>query len=206
MIIPTFKKEKQLQKNGYKFIAGIDEVGRGPLAGPVVACAAVFKNFNPKKFEGTRDSKLITLKRREKLYKIFKNSEDINYGIGIVSEKIIDEINILEASLLAMKYAVENLKTKPDFLLLDGKWTLKDYPISQTAIPRGDQNIFSISAASIIAKVTRDKMLIDYDKKYPNYGFAKHKGYGTKFHLEALKKYGPCAIHRRSFNPVKKLI
>ena len=100
----------------------------------------------------------------------------------------------------------ENLKTKPDFLLLDGKWTLKNYPISQTAIPRGDQNIFSISAASIIAKVTRDKMLVDYDKKYPNYGFAKHKGYGTKFHLEALKKYGPCAIHRRSFSPIKKLI
>ncbi len=224
MITPTFDKEIKLRKNGYKFIAGIDEVGRGPLAGPVVACAAVIKlNLNEGEdtyprlqekeknihirrgriFDGIRDSKQLSERQREKFYKILTNDRQVYYGIGIVSEKIIDKINILQATFLAMKKAVENLKVKPDFLLIDGKWTLENYPISQTAIIQGDKNIFSIAAASIIAKVTRDKMLVKLSQKYPQYGFEKHKGYGTKLHLEMLKKYGPCEIHRKSFKPIK---
>jgi ribonuclease HII len=242
MIAPTFDKEIKLRKNGYKFIAGIDEVGRGPLAGPVVACAVVillneFKNKlsanchpefilesinftkqnnnkilkqvqndkinNCKNFKGIRDSKQLSERQREKFYKILTHHSQICYGVGIVSEKIIDKINILQAALLAMKKAVENLKVKPDFLLIDGKWTLENYPISQTAIPQGDKKIFSIAAASIIAKVTRDRMLVKLRQKYPQYGFEKHKGYGTKLHLKMLKKYGPCEIHRRSFKPIK---
>ena len=207
MIIPTFEKEIKLRKNGYKFIAGIDEVGRGPLAGPVVACAVVIKlkvkSEKLKVFGGIRDSKQLSERQREKFYEILTNDSHVHYGIGIVSEKIIDKINILQATFLAMKKAVENLKVKPDFLLIDGKWTLEDYPISQTAIIKGDKKVFSIAAASIIAKVTRDRMLVKLRQKYPQYGFEKHKGYGTKLHLEMLKKYGPCKIHRKSFKPVK---
>ena len=205
MIIPTFRREKQLYKKGYRFVAGIDEVGRGPLAGPVVACAVVI-SLGRLKNSNVRDSKSLTPLQRERLYKVLTNDKNINYAVGIVSEKIIDKINILKASLLAMKKAAENLEIKPDFLLLDGRWTIKNYPVSQTAIPNGDKYVFSIAAASIIAKVTRDRLLVHYDKKYPNYGFARHKGYGTKLHLEMLKKYGPCRLHRKSFRPVKELI
>ena len=209
MIIPDFSREERLFKKGYKAIAGIDEVGRGPLAGPVVAAAVVFNN-NDKKIKelikfGVRDSKTLSSKKRDFLYNaIVKDCND--WSIGIVSEEVIDKINILEASLLAMKIAVERLGTSPDFLLIDGKYTIENYPANQMAIPSADQNIFSVSAASIIAKVTRDRILIDLDKKYPRYGFAQHKGYGTKLHMEMLAKIGPCKIHRKSFAPVKKLI
>ena len=220
MIIPTFRREKQLYKKGYRFVAGIDEVGRGPLAGPVIACAVVISlsrlkdkyctanlpDSFYKKNNNVRDSKCLTPLQRERLYKVLTNDKNINYAVGIVSEKIIDKINILKASLLAMKKAVENLEIKPDFLLLDGRWTIKNYPVSQTAIPNGDKYVFSIAVASIIAKVTRDRLLVRYDKKYPNYGFARHKGYGTKLHLEMLKKYGPCRLHRKSFRPVREMV
>jgi len=209
MIIPDFSREERLFKKGYGTIAGIDEVGRGPLAGPVVAATVVFDN-NDKKIKelikfGVRDSKTLSSKKRDFLYDaIIKDCND--WSIGIVSEEVIDEINILEASLLAMRFAVERLNVQPDFLLVDGNHTIENYPTDQTAIPSADQNIFSVSAASIIAKVTRDRILIDLDKKYPGYGFAQHKGYGTKLHLEMLAKMGPCEIHRKSFAPVKKLI
>jgi len=198
-----------LFKKGYKIIAGIDEAGRGPLAGPVVAAAVVFDNNDKKAKElieiGIRDSKTLSSKKREFLYNIIIENCS-NWSIGIVSEEIIDKINILEASKLAMKMSVEKLNIEPDFLLIDGRHTIENYPASQMAIPSADQNIFSVSAASIIAKVTRDRILINLDKEYPEYGFAKHKGYGTRLHIEMLAKMGPCKIHRKSFSPVKKLI
>jgi len=198
-----------LFKKGYKIIAGIDEAGRGPLAGPVVAAAVVFDNNGKKAKElieiGIRDSKTLSFKKREFLYNIIIENCS-NWSIGIVSEEIIDKINILEASKLAMKISVEKLNIEPDFLLIDGRHTIENYPASQMAIPNADQNIFSVSAASIIAKVTRDRILINLDKEYPEYGFAKHKGYGTRLHIEMLAKMGPCKIHRKSFSPVKKLI
>lgn len=209
MIIPDFSREERLFKKGYKIIAGIDEAGRGPLAGPVVAAAVVFDNNDKKAKElieiGIRDSKTLSSKKREFLYNIIIENCS-NWSIGIVSEEIIDKINILEASKLAMKMSVEKLNIEPDFLLIDGRHTIENYPASQMAIPSADQNIFSVSAASIIAKVTRDRILINLDKEYPEYGFAKHKGYGTRLHIEMLAKMGPCKIHRKSFSPVKKLI
>ena len=209
MIIPDFSREDKLFEKGYGDIAGIDEAGRGPLAGPVVAAAVIFDNdkitIKGLIESGVRDSKTLTFKKKEFLYgAIIENCKD--WSVGIVAEEVIDEINILEASLLAMRTAVERLDVKPDFLLIDGNHTIENYPADQTAIPSADQNIFSVSAASIIAKVTRDRILIDLDKKYPGYGFARHKGYGTKLHLEMLAKMGPCEIHRRSFAPVKKLL
>ncbi len=208
MIVPDFCREEKLFKKGYENIAGIDEAGRGPLAGPVVAAAIIFsknKLFNKLLKIGIRDSKLLSPKKREYLSELILEKCHSS-SIGIVSEETIDEINILEASLLAMRRAVEKLEVQPDFLLIDGNYTIKNYPVSQIAIPKADQYVFSVSAASILAKVTRDKILVDLDEKYPEYGFAQHKGYGTKFHLEMLKKVGPCKIHRKSFNPIKKLL
>lgn len=208
MITPDFSRESRLFKKGYKNIAGIDEVGRGPLAGPVVAAAVIFNNDqtiveNLIEF-GVRDSKTLSFKKKEFLYNaIIENCQ--NWSVGIVAEGIIDKINILEASLLAMRMAIEKLNTEPDFLLIDGNQTIQNYPTDQTAVPRADQNIFSVSAASIIAKVIRDRIMINLDKEYPRYGFAQHKGYGTKLHMEMLAKIGPCKIHRRSFAPVKKM-
>ncbi|MEA1937461.1 MAG: ribonuclease HII [Patescibacteria group bacterium] len=208
MIIPDFSREKQLLKKGYRNIAGLDEAGRGPLAGPVVAAAVIFNNQTAVENllkSGVRDSKTLAFKKKEFLYKMITENCQA-WSVGIVAEEIIDKINILKASLLAMRIAVERLNIEPDFLLVDGNQTIENYPADQTAIPGADQNIFSVSAASIIAKVTRDRILIDLDKKYPEYGFARHKGYGTKLHLEMLAKVGPCKIHRKSFAPIKKLI
>ena len=208
MIIPDFSREDELFRKGYRNIAGIDEAGRGPLAGPVVAAAVIFsgnKTIIKKLLEsGIRDSKTLTFKKKEFLYgAIIENCKD--WSVGIIAEGVIDRINILEASLFAMRTAVEKLHIEPDFLLVDGNHTIENYPADQIAVPNADQNIFSVSAASIIAKVTRDRILIDLDKEYPGYGFAQHKGYGTKLHLEMLAKMGPCKIHRRSFAPIKKL-
>ena len=208
MIIPDFSREENLFRRGYKNIAGIDEAGRGPLAGPVVAAAIIFsksKLLNKLLEIGIRDSKLLSPKKREYLSGLILEKCHSS-SVGIVSEETIDKINILEASLLAMRRAVEKLEVKPDFLLIDGNRTIENYPVSQIAIPKADQFVFSVSAASILAKVTRDKILVDLDKEYPEYGFAQHKGYGTKFHLKTLNKIGPCKIHRKSFNPIKKLL
>jgi len=180
-------------------VACLDEAGRGPLAGPVVAAAVLILNtkyqiLNTK----IRDSKKLSWKKREKLYKLITKSPFIEWGIGRVSEKVIDKINILEATKLAMKRAIKRFKRKPDFLILDGNFKI-NLPIPQKSIIKADEKVFSCAAASILAKVWRDRLMLRYHKKYPRYGFDKHKGYPTKYHFKMLKKYGPCVIHRKSF-------
>ena len=196
MKYPNFNEEKKLWKKGYKFVAGLDEAGRGPLAGPVVAGAVAVKNFQFSIFKQVKDSKKLAPKQREEIYKYFKNYPDVKWGIGIVSEKVIDKINILEATKLAMKKAVKNLNA--DYLILDGNFKI-DSKIPQKPIIKGDEKVFSCALASIFAKVTRDKIMQKFHKKYPQYGFDKHKGYPTKAHFANLKKIGPCKIHRKSF-------
>lgn len=192
--------ETELYNNGINFIAGIDEVGRGPLVGPVVTAAVIL----PKDFydERINDSKKLTEKKRELLYDvIMKNA--ISVGIGMSSPEVIDEINILNATKKAMIEAVNNLSIKPEHLLIDA--VKLDIDIPQTSIIKGDAKSESIAAASIIAKVTRDRMMVELDKKYPMYDFKHNKGYGTKKHIEALYEYGPIKEHRKSFAPVSEL-
>lgn len=179
----------------YKYIAGIDEVGRGPLAGPVVTCAVILpKDFNVLYIN---DSKKLTEKKREELYdEIMKNA--ISVGIGIESPKVIDDINILQATYSAMRKAIDALEVKPDLLLNDAV-TIPGVDIKQVPIIKGDAKSISIAAASIVAKVTRDRMMVEFDKIYPEYDFAGNKGYGSASHIEALKKIGPTPIHRQSF-------
>ena len=187
--------EKDLYAKGYEYICGIDEAGRGPLCGPVVAAAVILKKGD--KIEGVNDSKKLSEKKREQVYEAIKERA-VAYSVGIVDEKTIDEINILEATRLAMKKAVEGLGTKAEYALVDAE---KKVPIDipYTPIIKGDALSESIAAASIIAKVTRDRMIVELDSKYPEYNFAKNKGYGTKEHTDAIKKYGLCDAHRRSF-------
>jgi len=199
MIFPHIKEEMQLSEKGFKFVAGIDEAGRGALAGPVVAVAVVMP-FLDLQIKDVRDSKLLTPKKREKLFdEIIDNC--LGYGVGIVDHKIIDKINIYQASRLAMKLAVKNIKSIiPDYLLIDAMEIEIDIP--QKPIIGGDLQSYSIAAASIIAKVTRDRLMRDFHKQYCNYRFDKHKGYGTKQHMEHLNEYGPCKIHRFSYKPI----
>ena len=195
------KYERDLYKKGIKLICGVDEVGRGPLVGPVVACACILPiNY---KLDGLNDSKKLSEKKREELYPILIK-DAISYGIGIIDNKIIDEVNIYEASKLAMINAINNLDIKPEYVLIDAMKL--DLSIPSTSIIHGDALSLSIAAASVIAKVTRDHMMIELDKKYPMYGFKDHKGYPTKKHLEALKKYGPLDNYRFTFKPVRDLI
>lgn len=202
MILPNFSEEKKLWKQGYKNVVGLDEAGRGPLAGPVVAAAVLVMPGVEKNLSGINDSKKLNEKQREELYKNITKHKDIKWGVGIVSEKIIDKINILQATKLAMNKALEKLEA--DFLLIDGNFQLY-CATSQKSIVAGDAKVFSISAASIIAKVTRDRLMQKYHKKYPEYGFDKHKGYGTAVHFATLKKFGPCKIHRKTFYPISAL-
>ena len=191
--------EKELYEQGFNLIAGIDEVGRGPLVGPVVAASVILpKNFY---LEEINDSKKLSEKKSEKLYEIIKENA-ISIGIGIVDEKRIDEINIYEATKEAMLSAIKNSKIKPDYLLIDAMKLDTDIPF--LSIIKGDTKSESIAAASIIAKVTRDNMMKQLHKKYPEYCFDKNKGYGTKKHIEALKEYGILNEHRLSFSPVKE--
>ena len=190
--------EAEAYNNGYSLIAGIDEAGRGPLAGPVVASAVILPKGICIPF--IDDSKRLSEKKREQLYDVI-SKEAINIGIGIVDEKKIDEINILQAAIMAMKIAVGKLSIMPDFILSDAV-SLADLKIPQKAIIKGDSKSISIAAASIIAKVTRDRLMYEYHKKYPAYNFISNKGYGTAEHLEMLRKHGPCEIHRRTFNGV----
>lgn len=197
-------QEKEIFALGHNFIASVDEAGRGPLAGPVVAACVVLGNsfkINSGKLEYIKDSKKLTVKRREELFDVIKE-QFTEVSIGFCDNQTIDKINILQASFLAMKKALGGLKQKPDFVLVDGGFRIPNYSLEQKNIIRGDELIFSIAAASIIAKVTRDRLMRRMHETYPNYGFDQHKGYGTKLHLECLKKYGPCPIHRVSFSPV----
>lgn len=181
-------------------IAGIDEAGRGPLAGPVVAAAVCFKTqVIP---NGLKDSKLLTPKKRELLYSEIQNAA--YWAIGIASVSEIDEFNILQATLMAMQRAYMQLPVRPTLVQIDGNQA-PNLPCAIECIIKGDQTIPMISAASILAKVTRDRMMLELDQQYPQYGFADHKGYGTKSHMAALRTWGPCDIHRQSFAPVKEM-
>jgi len=196
-------EERKLWKKGHKKVVGLDEAGRGPLAGPVVAAAVMIKRFPVANFQflGINDSKKLSAKKREEFYKIITKHPAIEWGIGKVSEKVIDKINIFQATKLAMKRATNNLERKhslADFLILDGKISL-DLPIAQKSIVKADEKVFSCMAAGILAKVWRDRIMRKYHLKYPGYGFAQHKGYPTKYHRKMLKKHGRCVIHRLSF-------
>jgi len=244
MKYPNFNEEKKLWKKGFNFVVGLDEAGRGPLAGPVAAAVVLIKSktknhlipqnyadfvehsrqnrnserkravLKPKIFEGINDSKKLSEKQRNYFYRILTNHENIKWGIGIVSEKVIDKINILNATKLSMVKAIDNLVAKSkiqnpkfkniDYLLIDGNFKIKS-KIPQKSIIKGDQKVMSIAMASIIAKVTRDRIMEKFHKKYPQYRFDKHKGYPTELHVKMLKKFGDCPIHRKSFYPVSAL-
>ena len=186
-----------------RFVAGVDEVGRGPLAGPVVAAAVILDPNHP--IEGLMDSKKISEKRREVLAAEIKDKA-LAWAISRVDVDIIDEINILQASLRAMTISVSQLKQQPDFVMIDGNKIPMDLSINAEAVVKGDDRVACISAASIIAKVARDHEMIEMDNIYPGYGLAKHKGYPTKVHIEALQQLGVTDIHRRSFGPVRKVL
>ena len=201
---PDFNCEKGLKLQGYELIAGIDEAGRGALAGPVVAGAVILPYwYHPDWLKLIRDSKELSPRKREFLFKLIQE-EALAVGTGIKSHELIDDINILQATLLAMRQAVEKLPKNPQFLLID-RLTLPGCAIPQRGITRGDKLCLSISCASIIAKVTRDRMMEKFDAVYPGYGFARHKGYGTREHISCLQRLGPSPIHRLSFAPVKKV-
>ncbi len=193
--------ENELYLKGVEYIAGVDEVGRGPLIGPVVTAAVIL----PKDYydERINDSKKLTEKKRELLYDVIMENA-IAVGIGMSSNEVIDEINILEATKKAMKEAINNLSVKPEHVLIDA--VKLDIDIPSTSIIKGDAKSQSIAAASIIAKVTRDRMLIEWDKKYPEYDFKHNKGYGTKKHIEAIYKYGVLKEHRKTFEPIASIV
>lgn len=188
--------ELEYYKSGKKLIAGVDEAGRGPLAGPVCVAAVIMPFKQDKIIEEINDSKKLTEKKREQLFEKIKNTA-ISYNIVFVDEKTIDSINILNATKLGMKQAIEGLSVKPELVLIDA--VKIDTCVPTESIIKGDAKSYNIAAASILAKVTRDKLMVDLDKKYPEYNFKKHKGYGTKEHIENLKKFGKCEIHRNSF-------
>ncbi len=199
--VDLLKYEKELYTQGYKLICGTDEAGRGPLVGPVVAGAVILPvNYN---LEGLNDSKQLSAKKREEFYDIIMR-DAISVGIGIVDNHKIDEINILEASRLAMNIAIDNLKVKPDYILTDAMKLQREVPV--LPIIHGDALSLSIAAASVIAKVTRDRLMEELDQKYPMYEFKNHKGYPTKRHLELMKKYGIIKEYRVTYKPVKELL
>lgn len=192
-------QEKRLNSLGYKFIAGVDEAGRGPLAGPVVAGAVILKGFSFR--ERIDDSKKLSANMRERAYREILRKAVV--GIGIVDEKVIDEINIYQATIRAMTEALNNLAVSPDYVIVDGRVKLTTgCPLK--CIVRGDSLSLSIAAASIVAKVTRDRIMMEYDKVFPQYGFARHKGYPTKVHKKALLSCGVSPIHRKTFGPVRQ--
>ncbi len=221
MIVPTFDKEKNFVASGYKHIVGIDEVGRGPLVGPVVAAAVCWRGkkypaeSEMESFRLLRDSKTLSERQRQQAVQIVKKHFFV--GIGMCDNRTIDRINILEASFLAMKKAHTDLLRRmrqenhfptedTKIVLIDGRSEIPNVSFKQKTIVGGDATVKSIAAASIVAKVVRDAQMIALDKIYPQYGFARHKGYGTKEHLEALRRFGPTPLHRASFKPVRKIL
>ena len=190
------KYEEELKKKGFKYICGIDEAGRGPLAGPVVVASVILPENSM--IEGVNDSKKVSEKKREKLYDLILG-EAISYGIGIVGQDEIDEINILNATKKGLTMSLQELTQKPDLIIVDALSKINTLGIPYESIIKGDAKCYSISAASIIAKVTRDRIMREWDKIYPQYGFATHKGYGTSSHIKAIIENGPCPIHRKTF-------
>jgi len=227
----NLKAEKYYWKKGYKIIVGLDEAGRGPLAGPVTAAAVIInskvtghlsspckrgsgipasagmtiQNFK-KILRNARDSKKLSPKKREEIFRLIQKCSLIQFSHALVNEKLIDKINIEQATFKAMKICLNKLKVKPDLILVDGNRKISKLKCNQKTIVKGDNKIFSIALASIIAKVIRDKKMITLAKKYPHYYFEIHKGYPTKLHRKLLKKYGPCKIHRKSYKPVRIII
>ena len=193
--------EKDLYHKGFKNICGIDEAGRGPLAGPVVIAGVIMPEDSM--IEGVNDSKKVSEKKREKLYDIILE-EAISYSVAIIGQDVIDEINILNATKQGVTKVVEGLDVKPDLILVDALTHIDTKGIPYDSIIKGDAKCYNIAAASIIAKVTRDRIMRQWDEIYPQYGFINHKGYGTAKHIQAIKEYGPCPIHRRSF--IKKFV
>ena len=193
--------EENARNWGFQVLAGLDEAGRGPLAGPVVAGAVVFPPIRT--VRGVKDSKLLSAEQRDAAFARIQ-SRALAVGVGVIEAGEIDRLNILRASLRAMELALANLPLTPDFLLIDGRDRLS-FSAEQQAIPKGDRRCLSIAAASIIAKVTRDRLMSAYHEDYPEYNFARHKGYATREHLEAIRKYGCCPIHRQSFRTIYQL-
>ena len=190
------KIDKQYYDMNMKYVCGIDEAGRGPLAGPVVVASVIMKPDSM--IEGVNDSKKISEKKREKLYELITN-EAISYGVGIITQEEIDDINILQATKKGLTNSLNSMEIKPDMILVDALKGIDTLGIPYLSIIKGDATSYSIAAASIIAKVTRDRIMREWDKVYPEYGFATHKGYGTVKHIEAIKQYGLCPLHRKSF-------
>jgi len=203
LVLPRLTIEQELWQRGLKVVAGVDEVGMGPLAGPVVAAAVIFPPVTTGAEsscsfpQGVRDSKTLTAKARERLEREIRQIA-VGVGIGVVEVEEIDRINIYQAGLKAMRLAVEQLPVTPEHVLIDGR-SLRDLPYTQTSFIKGDRDVYSIAAASIVAKVYRDRLMAELDKLYPDYGFARHMGYGTAAHRAALRQFGLCPIHRRSF-------
>jgi len=208
MQYPDIKLEKELWEKGFKIVVGIDEAGRGPLAGPVSAGAVVIQNED-QVVEKVRDSKKMTKKQREEAFQKIKDISTA-WGVGLVDSKEIDRMGIQEAvkkaMILALVQVERMLKKKAEYLIVDGTNVLPIIGYKQRRIKEGDLLHYSISAGSVLAKVERDRLMREYAKKYPEYGFERHVGYGTKLHMEMLKKYGPCDIHRRCFRPVRELL
>jgi len=198
-----FSFDKQFYDMGFRALAGVDEAGRGPWAGPVVASAVILPcNVS---LQGLDDSKKLSPKKREEIFEQINRSA-LAVGVGIVDHEKVDTLNILQATLMAMRQALNSLKIKPDLVLVDGNIRVPGVEYEQRSIVDGDQKSAAIAAASVIAKVTRDRIMLEFAKEFPQYGFENHKGYGTKEHQEALASFGPCRIHRKSFEPIAKLL
>jgi len=200
--------EKKAFKNGFKIIAGADEAGRGSLAGPVAGAMVIIKSGTVPNFRDCpriKDSKQLSAKQRELIFEKIKQEPSIEWNVSFVYPNVIDKINILQATKLAWKRCLSKFDFQPDFLFIDGNQGIEQLKVKQQTVIKGDQKIFLVSLASIIAKVSRDRLMARLSVKYPEYSFNQHKGYGTKLHLKNIKKFGPCVIHRKSFRPICKI-